>query len=98
MIKENLEKEIIKLIPDEHKGEIIGRELFFKCPNPDHDDNNYTNCSINLDTGLFHCFACGFSGNLKRLKQLLGKNHANKYEVDPLTGKKIVSRSTFTWR
>jgi hypothetical protein len=31
------------------------------CPNPAHNDRNYGNASINLKSGVIHCFACSFS-------------------------------------
>jgi len=43
--------------------EISGRDAKIKCLNPEHDD---TNPSMRVDrvTGIFHCFSCGFKGNL----------------------------------
>ena len=72
-----LGSEIDSIIPIEDRGNIVGEELFFKCPSPDHDDNTYTNCSINLNKGLFYCFACGFKGNLEKLKKIYNKNRSD---------------------
>lgn len=40
-----------------------GSDLVIKCLNPEHED---TNPSLRVDktTGIFHCFACGFKGNI----------------------------------
>ena len=42
---------------------MAGRDILVRCLNPDHND---TNPSMRIDkiTGLFHCFACGYKGNL----------------------------------
>lgn len=42
-----------------------GNDYLVACINPEHDD---TNPSMRIDkiTGLFHCFSCGFKGNLFR--------------------------------
>ena len=40
---------------------IIGDEAVAKCPA--HDDR-HPSWSLNLKTGVHHCFSCGFSGNL----------------------------------
>jgi DNA primase len=49
-------------------------EAFASCPSH-HDSGD--SWSINLDTGLYHCFACGFSGNLPALVSfMLGLSYA----------------------
>ncbi len=49
-------------------------EAFAPCPY--HFDSG-DSWSVNLDTGLHHCFTCGFSGNLAHLVSfVLGLNHA----------------------
>lgn len=48
------------------KGKTSGN-VFVTCLNPNHIDRSPTNCSISLDKGLYHCFACGASGSLKNL-------------------------------
>lgn len=40
-----------------------GRDLLVKCMNPDHDDSN-PSMRIDSITGVFHCFSCGYRGNL----------------------------------
>jgi DNA primase len=42
---------------------VAGNDLLIKCLNPEHDD---TNPSMRVDkvSGIFHCFACGYKGNL----------------------------------
>lgn len=48
-----------KQIPFKAKGQ----DFVVQCLNPDHDDSN-PSMYINQTTGLFHCFSCGFKGNL----------------------------------
>jgi DNA primase len=40
-----------------------GKDYLIKCLNPEHEDNNP---SLHVDkiTGIFHCFSCGFKGNI----------------------------------
>ena len=45
-------------------GEVRGREYYTLCVNPRHMDSRIGNCSINLETGLWSCFACGKGGDL----------------------------------
>lgn len=42
---------------------IQGKDAVIKCLNPEHDD---TNPSMRVDrvTGVYHCFSCGYKGNL----------------------------------
>ena len=43
--------------------QISGKDAKIHCLNPEHDD---TNPSMRVDriTGIFHCFSCGYKGNL----------------------------------
>lgn len=52
-----------------------GNELMFACPNGcDNDDveSEKYHCSINAETGLWHCFKCEAKGNFFTLKQQFG--------------------------
>jgi DNA primase len=40
-----------------------GRDLLVSCFNPEHDDSN-PSMRVDKATGVFHCFSCGFKGNL----------------------------------
>jgi len=92
-----VKEKILSLIPKEKQGAIVGDELFFECPNPEHDDENYTNCSINLKTGLYYCFVCGEKGNLKKLSRIY-KSSSNNMEYDPFKpAKQGVKRSWRIW-
>jgi DNA primase len=42
-----------------------GADVLVKCLNPDHDDSN-PSLRIDKVTGAFHCFSCGFKGNIFR--------------------------------
>ena len=94
----DLKEEIFRIIPDDVRGKLIGDELFFLCPNPEHDDHD-PSCSVNLKTGIFYCFGCGFKGNLKKLKRIF-KDGANKYREkvmeDPFFPTKK-RRDKFVW-
>jgi hypothetical protein len=49
-----------------------GSELDLLCPNPKHNDSN-PSCSINSDTGYWHCLSCGVGGDLADLGALVLK-------------------------
>lgn len=51
-------------------------EVTIRCLNPDHHDT-HPSLSLNCESGLWHCFGCGLSGNIYRLAQLLGKTIQN---------------------
>lgn len=40
-----------------------GKDFVVSCLNPEHDDNN-PSMRIDQITGIFHCFSCGFKGNV----------------------------------
>lgn len=40
-----------------------GNDLLTKCLNPDHNDSN-PSMRIDRISGIFHCFACGYKGNI----------------------------------
>ena len=40
-----------------------GKDYLVKCFNPEHDDSN-PSMRVHKTTGVFHCFSCGFKGNL----------------------------------
>ena len=40
-----------------------GKDYVVSCLNPEHDDNN-PSMRIDQITGIFHCFSCGFKGNV----------------------------------
>ena len=50
-----------------HKHKIVfrtsGNDLLVHCFNPDHEDSN-PSMRINKSTGVYHCFSCGFKGNV----------------------------------
>lgn len=52
-----------------------GNELMFACLNGcdgDDTESEKYHCSINAETGLWHCFKCNQKGNFAQLKRLLG--------------------------
>lgn len=40
-----------------------GADYLIRCLNPEHDDRN-PSLRVNKITGIFHCFSCGFRGNI----------------------------------
>jgi len=44
----------------------MGEEAKALCPSPEHDDTT-PSWSINLDSGMHHCFSCGYGGSFRRL-------------------------------
>ena len=40
-----------------------GKDYVVSCLNPEHDDNN-PSMRIDQITGIFHCFSCGYKGNV----------------------------------
>ena len=50
-----------------HKHKIVfrpqGQDYVVACLNPDHEDSN-PSMRIDKITGIFHCFSCGFKGNI----------------------------------
>lgn len=49
------------------------------CPNPDHQES-HPSFFVNKNTGVFHCFGCGFKGTLLKLVNFLG-NFNNDIEA-----------------
>lgn len=43
--------------------QMSGRDILIRCLNPDHDDKN-PSMRIDRVMGVFHCFSCGYKGNL----------------------------------
>lgn len=57
---------VIDILNDRHiKYKEAGKDYQVKCLNPSHDDSN-PSMRIDKVTGVFHCFSCGFKGNLFR--------------------------------
>lgn len=52
---------------------ISGRDYLVKCLNPEHDDSN-PSMRIDRISGAYHCFACGFKGNIFKFYGLLTNN------------------------
>lgn len=64
-------------------GEAIGDEYSLLCPNPNHLDRN-PSCSINLETGFWHCLACGVGGDLVQLGVILKGEGATRGDIESL--------------
>ena len=58
-----------------------GNEAVALCPNPGHEDT-HASWSCNLDTGMSHCFSCGFGGSFTYLVQKMkgvGRDDAEQW-------------------
>ena len=40
-----------------------GRDYIIRCLNPEHEDRN-PSLRVDKISGLFHCFSCGYAGDL----------------------------------
>ncbi len=47
-------------------GERRGREVYYKCPLPDHDDQT-PSFAVNAERGVWFCFGCGRGGDVVSL-------------------------------
>lgn len=52
-----------------YEGTDTGNEFVMLCPFPEHNDST-PSASVNLTTGLFHCFSCGKAGDIVKLGML----------------------------
>lgn len=62
-----------------------GDELMFACPNGCDDDDTESekyHCSINAETGLWHCFKCEAKGNFFSLRKELGDSTTSTIRSD----------------
>lgn len=55
-VQQLLDKKKIPFVPS-------GQDLKICCLNPEHDDSN-PSMRVDRLTGIFHCFSCGFKGNI----------------------------------
>jgi DNA primase len=65
---------------EKHKFHYVvqGNDLLIKCLNPDHEDSN-PSMRIDRVSGIFHCFACGYKGNiLDRFNVQRSKTHIKR--------------------
>lgn len=62
-----------------------GGNALTKCPFHKGGEERRPSFSINLELGLFHCFTCHVSGNIRYLLRLLGLSRDQiEYEVAPI--------------
>jgi len=55
-VEELLQKKNLYYMPKE-------RDFIITCLNPEHDDK-HPSCHVDKITGIYHCFSCGYKGNL----------------------------------
>ena len=63
-----------------------GKDCVIKCLNPEHDDSN-PSCRVDKATGIFHCFSCGYKGNIFKHFGLLTDSVSVKLAVGLLRAK-----------
>lgn len=57
-----------------------GNDLMFNCPVHSGGQERRPSCGINLDTGISHCFSCGFKADLTTfISVCFGKNDGGAY-------------------
>lgn len=57
---------VVDILKDRQiKYKETGKDYQITCINPEHDDSN-PSMRVDKVTGVFHCFSCGFKGNLFR--------------------------------
>lgn len=61
------------------EGEAQGAEYKFICVNPRHPESR-PSCSVNLDSGYWHCFSCGVGGDLGELGVMALKKERSEVE------------------
>lgn len=67
------------------KGSKRGSELILKCPFHKGGQERKPSFYVNLEKGLFNCFACHASGNISRLLFMLGVSHEQiDREIEPI--------------
>lgn len=62
-----------------------GKDLLVRCLNPEHEDKN-PSMRIDTITGIFHCWSCGFKGNIfnhfgQKANQLQIRRHKVKEKI-----------------
>lgn len=71
-----VEDPVLKLIQEKiGTVQVSGPDYLIKCLNPEHEDSN-PSMRVDKTTGIFHCFSCGFKGNIFRHYGILS-NHVS---------------------
>ena len=86
---------------------------FIRCPSPNHNDKNPTNCKVYADTNRVYCHACGYSADIFDVWQSvkscthidavnalrnLSKHTVNNPSIKPIRKKESLSKATETNR
>jgi DNA primase len=98
MDKETKIEQIVEKL-SEGNYRVYGNELRFKCPKSS-DPKKHPNADkspsffVNLRTGSFNCFGCGFSGGYRKLLRLIGSRYYPEVEelenrMDNLLGRSV---------
>lgn len=62
-VKTDLAMQGVSLLADIKKH---GNSYLVSCPVHKQGQEKHASCSVDCDTGIFHCFTCGISGNLAK--------------------------------
>ena len=90
---------IEEILAQHIKFERRGREFVFLCP---FHQEKTPSCSMNMYTGMFHCFGCKKGGSLNKFLSLLGAEKV-EYEVtninfeEPIRDKQIIDEGVLTY-
>ncbi len=60
------------------------------CPN--HNDNNFGNCSINVESGIISCFACGYTNHISNLTNNSNINISHNFEHKKVSEKIVIPK------
>jgi hypothetical protein len=74
VVPADIEQALISLGIDVH---VSDNEAVAICPNPQHQDSK-PSWSCNLETGMHHCFSCGFGGSFRWLVQVVNGARAGE--------------------
>ena len=72
--------EIIRILNIQHYV-IKDDELGCLCLNPEHNDEKLGNFYINIKTGMYNCFSCGFRGNVINLLYTHGASYTQALKL-----------------
>lgn len=64
--------------------------LAILCPN--HNDNNFGNCSINVESGIISCFACGYTNHISNLTNNSNINISHNFEHKKVSEKIVIPK------
>ena len=70
--------------------QLKGNDYVTNCFNPEHNDK-HPSLHINKDSGVFHCFSCGYKGNILKLFFNKVQNKNSETLLNKIRNKKIIT-------